>query len=95
MAQPYSRTSQPVAGNANTVPSEIALMMSAVARERRSGGTQREIMFMEAGNTAASPSPSAMRAAISAPSDIIAAGGVSAVHADHQSTATPSTSQPP
>ena len=50
-APPNSRTSQPVAGNANTVPSEIALMMSAVARDRRSGGTQREIMFMEAGNT--------------------------------------------
>ncbi len=84
-----------MAGKANTVPNEIALMISAVARDRCSGGTQREIMFIEAGNTAASPSPSAMRAAISAPSDITAAGGVSAVHADHQSTATPSTSQPP
>jgi hypothetical protein len=52
-------------------------------------------MFMEAGNTAASPSPSAMRATISAPSDIIAAGGVSAVQAYHQTTATPRTSQPP
>ena len=36
-----------------------------------------------------------MRAAIKAVNDIIAAGGVSIVHADHQSTATPSTSQPP
>ena len=77
------------------MPSEIALTSSAVARERRSAGTQRPIMLIEAGNTAASPRPSAMRATINAVNDIIAAGGVSIVHADHQSTAMPSTSQPP
>ena len=48
---------QALARAIGVTPEIMPLMISAVARERRSGGTQREIMFMEAGNTAASPRP--------------------------------------
>jgi len=81
-------------GQCDTVPSEIALMMSAVARDRRSGGTQREIMLMEAGNTAASRArarcePRSARRATSLRQE------GECRPCDHQSTATPRTSQPP
>ena len=95
MCQSYCRTSQPVMGSENSVPNESALENRAVARERDSGGTQRPTMLIEAGNTAASPSPSAMRARISAGKPSSAAGGVSSVHTDHQITAKPSTRRPP
>ena len=87
--------SQPVTGRANTVPRWIELVRSVTARERAPVGTQRPIMLIEAGNTAASPSPSAMRARISAGSDSRAAGGVSAVNSDHQMTAAPKMILPP
>jgi hypothetical protein len=68
---------------------------SATACERYNGGTQRPIMLIDAGKTAASPSPSAIRAPTSAGSESSAAGGVSSVNSDHHTTATPSTSLPP
>jgi hypothetical protein len=85
----------PVTGSANTVPMASPLLKSATARERRSGGTHRPNMLKEPGNTAASPMPSAMRAAISAGSDSCAATGVRRVNSDHQRTAAPSTRRPP
>ena len=78
-----------------TVDSGAALITSATALDRRNGGTHRPMRLMQAGNTAASPNPKPIRASISAESDAKAAGGVSAVNNDHQSTATPSTILPP
>src|ERR1041384_5819087 len=95
MGQPYERTSHPVTGSENTVPSESALVKSATARDRCSTGTQRPTMLIDAGKTAASPRPSAMRATMSAVSERYAAGGVSVVNEDHQMTAMPSSSLPP
>jgi len=51
--------------------------------------------FFEAGNTAASPSPRAIRAVTSSGNEIDAATGVSTVNNDHQTTAAPRTILPP
>src|SRR5512143_3050634 len=95
MGHPYWRTSQPVSGSDTTVPSDSPLVNSAMARDRLATGTQRPTMLMDAGKTAASPRPNAMRAPMSAGSERNAAGGVSKVNSDHQNTATPSTIFPP
>jgi len=77
------------------VDNGAALVTNATAPDRCSGGTQRPIMLMQAGNTAASPIPRPIRASTRADSDTSAAGGVSAVNSDHHTTATPNTIFPP
>jgi hypothetical protein len=84
-----------VIGSEIIVPIESMLEKSVTARVRFAAGTHRPIMFTDAGNTAASPRPSAMRAAISAGSEMSAAGGVNIVNADHHNTAAPRTILPP
>ena len=51
-------------GSEKTVPMDSPLEKSATARERCAAGTQRPTMLMQAGKTAASPSPRAIRAAM-------------------------------
>lgn len=70
-------------------------MSKATARERCASGTQWPIRLMEAGMTAATPAPSAMRAQIKVGSEIRAAGRVSAANKDHQTTAISRTTLPP
>src|SRR5690349_20946049 len=74
---------------------DSALVNSATARVWYAAGTHRLTMFTDAGKTAASPRPRAMRATMSAGSEIIAAGGVSAVNIDHHRTAAPRMTFPP
>ena len=69
--------------------------MIPTERERSASGTQRANKLYVAGNIAASPSPMAMRTAISTGSDMNAATGVSMVKIDQDNTAKPRTILPP